>query len=256
MTEANLPFRWASSRDHHWLVNSFLLADVESRQAVVIDSGGPMEPILDKVQAWGLELQEVWCTHHHPDHVAHNSEYRALGCRVRVPALEAQWFAEEDCQDLLRAGDSLSCGTLSLEAWSIPGHTLGQMAFVLPEYAIFTGDTLFRGSVGGTMGHGHGTTAELKHAIMERMMKLPKNMAVFPGHQENTTIGDEWEQNPFIRYWRGIDSAHGGRCQVRNRDATLLVQAEDYDGGWKCLLRLDGEDEERLLPGSRVSGLS
>lgn len=256
MTEANPPYLLASSRDRHWLVNSFLLGDPQSRTAVVIDSGAPMEPLLAKVEEWGLQLREVWCTHHHPDHVAHNPQYRALGCRVRVPAEEAALFAAADQADVIQPGESLFCGNLSLEAWSIPGHTIGQMAFVLPQLAVFTGDTLFRGSVGGTIGHGHGTTAQLRSAIMDRLMTLPPSMVVYPGHQENSTIGEEWEHNPFVRYWRGVTPAHGGGCRVKGREATLLVQAQDYDGGWKCLLREVGESEDRLVPGSRIEGLS
>lgn len=242
----------ASSRDDRWLVNSWLLADRRGGTAVVVDTGAPMEPLLAAAADWQVEVTEAWCTHHHPDHVAHNDDWRARGCRVRVPADEADLFREADRGDTLADGDRLFCGALELEAWSIPGHTVGQMAFVLPGRAVFTGDTLFRGSVGGTTGHGHGTTPQLRTAVMDRLLALDDAVEVLPGHMEPSTIGHERETNPFVRWWSGLDAADGRRCRAFDREAELLLRARDYDGGWKCLLRFDGEDEETLVPGSRV----
>jgi len=247
------PFLLAHSRDQHWVVNSYLLGDRRGGEAVIIDSGAPREPLLQQAEQWGLTLREVWCTHHHGDHCAHNRDYRQQqGCRIRVPAAEAALFREEDRGASIEEGEGLSCGSLTLEAWSIPGHTIGQMAFLLPGQAVFTGDTLFRGSVGGTMGPGHGSTAQLRAAVMERLMSLPAETLVYPGHMEASTIGQEWEHNPFIRYWRGLETPGRGRCLAFGREATLLLRARDYDGGWKCLLQFDGDLEETLVPGSRV----
>ena len=252
-TPSGRPFLLATSRDDRWLVNSYLLGDRVGGEAVVIDSGAPMEPLVVQAGAWELRLREVWCTHHHPDHCAHNRDYRQrLGCRIRVPAAEVGLFREEDRGAPIAEGEDLRCGALTLEAWSIPGHTIGQMAFLLPEQAVFTGDTLFRGSVGGTMGPGHGTTAQLRQAVMERLMRLPPEVQVYPGHMQASTIGAEWEHNPFVRYWRGLVQPTEARCVAFEREAQLLLRARDYDGGWKALLRFDGEQEETLVPGSRV----
>ena len=117
---------------------------------------------------------------------------------------------------------------------------------------VFTGDTLFRESVGGTRAPGHATFEELRHSIMEVLMRLPKDMTVHPGHTEPTTIGEEWERNPFIRAWRGLDAPRETRCTALGLPATLLLRAKDYDGGTKCWVRFDEGNRLDVVPGSRV----
>ncbi len=129
---------------------------------------------------------------------------------------------------------------------------MGQLAYLVEGSTVFTGDTLFAGSVGGTRAPGHGTFGQLKSSIMETLMKLPHETAVLPGHTQATTIGTEWETNPFIRAWRGVDSPAPGPCVAGGRTATLLLRAADYDGGTKCWVRFPDEGREEILPGSIV----
>ena len=125
------------------------------------------------------------------------------------------------------------------------------LAFVINEVAVFTGDTLFKGAVGGTLAPGHSTYADLKHSIMKVLMKLPPEMAVYPGHTDFTTIGEEWEANPFIRIWRGLDQPEIKRCTAMGQPADLVLRAVDYDGGTKCWVRFD-EGGDEIAPGSQV----
>jgi hypothetical protein len=74
---------------------------------------------------------------------------------------------------------------------------------------------------------------------MEVLMRLGKNLPVHPGHTDPTTIGEEWERNPFIRAWRGLDACGETRCTAFGLPATLLLRARDYDGGSKCWVRFD-----------------
>jgi hypothetical protein len=86
---------------------------------------------------------------------------------------------------------------------------------------------------------------------MDVFMKLPPEMRVLPGHTDETTIGREWEQNPFVRVWRGEDPEGTETVRVAGEEAQLIVWSPDYDGGGKAWVRLaDGRDA--IVGGSRV----
>jgi hydroxyacylglutathione hydrolase len=111
--------------------------------------------------------------------------------------------------------------------------------------AVFTGDTLFKDSVGG------GNFEEVRSSVMDVLMKLPPGTRVLPGHTDETTIGREWEENPFVRVWRGIEPEGTERVRVAGEEATLIVWSPDYDGGGKAWVRFtDGRDA--IVGGSRV----
>jgi glyoxylase-like metal-dependent hydrolase (beta-lactamase superfamily II) len=234
-----------------WLSNTYLVAAAPGGDAVLIDSGGPLEPLLAAIEHQRLTVTHVLCTHHHHDHVAHNDALRErFGCRIAGHGAERQLFGQLDLE--LEDGQEIRCGDLALRALHIPGHTVGQLAFVIEGRAVFTGDTLFRGSVGGTRAPGHATFDDLRRSIMDVLMRLPHALAVHPGHTEATSIGEEWEQNPFIRVWRGVEEPGTAGCSVDGEPATLVVRARDYDGGTKCWVRFDAGGVDDVVPGSRV----
>lgn len=240
--------------DPGWLSNAYLVADRPGGHAVLIDSGGPVAPILETVARHRLTLTHLLCTHHHADHVTHNAEYRArFGCPVCGHARERELFGGLDLE--IGDGDEIATGGLRVRALHVPGHTLGQLAYLVNDERVFTGDTLFRESVGGTLAPGHGTFEELRHSIMEVLMRLPREMQVHPGHTEPTTIGEEWERNPFIRAWRGLEAPRETRCVALGRPAALLLRARDYDGGSKCWVRFDEGRRLDVVPGSRVESV-
>ena len=116
---------------------------------------------------------------------------------------------------------------------------------------IFTGDTLFRGSVGGVRAPGHSTYEDLHQSIMEMLMGLAPDTIIQPGHADQTTVAREWESNPFIRVWRGLDEEGAEACTALGEPATLVLMGPDYDGGTKAWVRWeDGSDD--IVPGSRV----
>jgi glyoxylase-like metal-dependent hydrolase (beta-lactamase superfamily II) len=117
--------------------------------------------------------------------------------------------------------------------------------------SVFTGDTLFRGSVGGVRAPGHTTFIDLKDSIMGTLMELAPETEIRPGHAEPTTVAREWESNPFIRVWRGIDREGDDPCVALGEPATLILFGDDYDGGHKAWVRWpDGSDD--IVPGSQV----
>jgi len=239
------------SMNDRWLSNTYLVADEPGGHAVLIDTGGPLEPILAAIERHRLTLTHVLCTHHHVDHVLHNADYaERFGCPVCGHAREEELFGGLDLR--LEHGEEVRSGGLVIRALHVPGHTLGQLSFLVNEERVFTGDTLFRGSVGGTRAPGHTSFEDLRTSIMETLMTLPRQTVVHPGHTEPTTVEREWEENPFIRAWRGVDPSAESRCTAFGRPARLLVRATDYDGGTKCWVRFEDGDVLDVVPGSQV----
>jgi glyoxylase-like metal-dependent hydrolase (beta-lactamase superfamily II) len=117
---------------------------------------------------------------------------------------------------------------------------------------VFTGDTLFRNSVGGVRAPGHTTYTDLRDSIMGTLMELPPETIIYPGHAEASTVAQEWDLNPFIRVWRGLDPQGTEACTALGEPATLVLLTDDYDGGKKAWVRWkDGSDD--IVPGSQVS---
>ncbi len=234
-----------------WLSNTWLVADMPGGHAVLIDTGGPTEPIMEKVEELRLTVSHVLCTHHHIDHVAHNEVYRSrYGCAICGHTDERRLFGGLDVE--LLDGEELISGELHIRALHIPGHTVGQLGFYVNEERVFTGDTLFRRTIGGTRAPGHTTFEDIQRSILEVLMNLPHETLVYPGHTDPTTIGEEWADNPFIRMWRGLESAGDERCTAFGQPATLLLSATDYDGGKKCWVRFDEGNKLDVVPGSQV----
>jgi len=213
------------SMEDNWLSNAFVLGDEPGGVAVFVDSGAPLEPLLAVVERERLTPTHVLRTHSHVDHVAHEEE---LTSRFGIPVVTG----------------AVETGRLRIESIPTPGHSDDGVAFVV-DGLCFSGDTLFRDAVGG------GPADIVRDSVMERLMTLPHETRVLPGHTIETTIGREWERNPFVRYWRGLDPEAGGRCRVGGVDAVVVVESPDYDGKGKLLVRLDS-GEERIIGASRV----
>jgi hydroxyacylglutathione hydrolase len=208
--------------DPRWLSNAYLVADEHGGTAVFVDSGAPMEPLLRIAEDWRVTPTHVMRTHAHPDHVAHEDE---LGVPV--------------------ARGSLESGDLWIEAIPTPGHSDDMVAFVVNDVAVFSGDTLFKDAVGG------GDYEQVKSAVMDVFMPMPHDRRVLPGHTDETTIGREWEENPFIRVWRGVEPEGTEGVHVSGREATLIVWSPDYDGKGKAWVRYD-DGTDAIVGGSRV----
>jgi hydroxyacylglutathione hydrolase len=210
------------SMDPGWLSNAYLVADEPGGTAVFVDSGAPLEPLRRAAEEWGVEPTHVLRTHAHADHVAHEDE---LGLPVVTGALRA--------------------GGLDVEAIPTPGHSDDMVCFVVNAEAAFSGDTLFKGTVGG------GDFEAIRRAVMDVYMDMPHDRRVLPGHTDETTVGREWAENPFVRVWRGVETEGTERCRVGGHDATLVVWSPDYDGTGKAWVRFD-DGTDAIVGGSRV----
>lgn len=232
------------SMDPQWLSNAYLVADRAGGTAVFIDSGAPVEPLLAAVDRLEVHPTLLLTTHAHEDHVAN---HRMLEDRYGLRVLASP---EEDVEgaEPLGHGEVVEAGDLKVEALRTPGHTRGMLAFVVDGEAVFTGDTLFAGSVGGTQDG----FDDLRRSVMDVLMGLPQELVAYPGHSEETTIGREWDENPFVRVWRGVEREGDERCHVGGAQATLIAWTNDYDGGGKGWVRF-GDGRNAVVGGSRIA---
>jgi hydroxyacylglutathione hydrolase len=231
------------SMDPTWLSNAYLVADRVGGNGLFVDSGAPPEPLVAAVERLDLQVTHLLTTHGHGDHVAHHDELeRRFGAVVLADPAEKVPGAEP-----LAHGNVVETGELRIETLRTPGHSPGGLSFLVNGEACFTGDTLFAGSVGGT----RHAFEDVRRSVMDILMGLSPDVRVYPGHTEETTIGWEWEHNPFIRVWRGLDLEGDASCYVAGEEAVLVLWSRDYDGGGKAWVRFsDGRDA--IVGGSRV----
>jgi hydroxyacylglutathione hydrolase len=239
------------SMNEQFVSNTYLVADELGQHAVMIDAGGPVQPLLDVLDRMRFQLTHVLLTHHHFDHVSELEHVleKHPGTPVLIHPLEREQVP--GATGALEPGATIESGALTIEPLHTPGHTAGMISLLINGTDVFTGDTLFKGSVGGVRAPGHTTFEDLRSSIMDKLLKLPPATRVHPGHTEPTTVADEWERNPFVRIWRGEDPEGDESCTALGDPATLILMATDYDGGGKAWVRWpDGSDD--IVPGSQV----
>ncbi|NLC71955.1 MAG: MBL fold metallo-hydrolase [Desulfuromonadaceae bacterium] len=198
-------------------VNCHVVACSRSREALVIDPGGDEKEIWKLLTAEKLNLRIVANTHGHFDHAGGNawlvrqsgadllihrqdrklleaicSQGAMFGCRLEASPLPSRFLED---------GEVLSVGDLKITVIHTPGHTPGGVSFLVDGH-LFSGDTLFAGSVGRTDLPG-GDFDALMASIRDRLLVLPDETIVHPGHGPDTTIGREKAHNPFLRSQEG-----------------------------------------------------
>ena len=233
------------SMNDDFLSNTYLLAPEAGGEALFIDAGGPMEPLFEAVEQHGLTPTVVLLTHHHYDHISQLDAIKGRWPDVRVYA-----DPREEIENAEPFADDSYAG-LDVRALHTPGHTAGMLSFVIGDN-VFTGDTLFKNSVGGVRAPGHTTFEDLRASIMDKLLQLPPETTIRPGHTDSTTVAEETENNAFVRLWRGLDEEGAEPCTVfGDQKATLVLWGDDYDGGHKAWVRWeDGSDD--IVPGSQV----
>ncbi len=195
-------------------VNCYIVWDKESRDAVIIDAGGDAPLIEREVRAQDLKVRYILNTHGHFDHVGADGEMKErFNAPLAIHSADAELLekapihagffglraeAQPAPDILLDDNGVIEAGPLKIEVLHTPGHTPGGVClYIRDEGVLFSGDTLFAGSVGRTDLEG-GSTEELMHSIRTRLLTLGDSVRVFPGHGPETTIGDERGHNPYI----------------------------------------------------------
>ncbi len=194
-------------------VNCYVLGDETRRDAIVIDPGGNAPEIFTLLEARHLTVRAIVNTHAHFDHVGALTDLRKkTDAPFYLHAADAPLLAQAQASAArfglhipqpmpadheLNDGDQVRIGSLSLRVLFTPGHTLGGVC-LLGEGLVFTGDTLFAGSIGRTDLPG-GDYGALMRSIRDQLLTLPEATVVHPGHGAATTIGAERQLNPFLR---------------------------------------------------------
>ncbi len=193
--------------------NCYLIGDEATREGAVIDPGGAPDPILAAIKAEGLTIRYILNTHAHFDHIVANEPLlAATGALLALHPADAgllatggggRWFGllsipSPNPNVKLEDGQELTVGGLRLKVLHTPGHSPGHVAFYLPEQGVlFSGDALFHNGIGRTDLPG-GDYATLIASIRRKLLILPDETIVYPGHGPATTIGAERRRNPFL----------------------------------------------------------
>ncbi len=194
--------------------NTWLAACDRTGEALLVDPGGELARVLGLVQPQGFRIVRIFCTHGHIDHVAGAAEARAAtGAPLALHAADAPWLealprqaemfgfeaAAPPVVDIRHAdGDAIQVGEHEARVIHTPGHSAGSCALHFPaDEVVFTGDTLFAGSVGRTDLPG-GDFDALSRSIRERLFTLGDGVRFFPGHGPGGTLGEERRANPFV----------------------------------------------------------
>lgn len=195
--------------------NCSILKDPATGDAVVVDPGDDLDDILAEARAMGAKIVAIVATHGHVDHVGRAGELRSrIGVPIWGPQREdAFWIQQLGLQGRmfglgefnsfepdrwLNDGDTIIFGNVTLDVAHCPGHTPGDLVLIHhPSRLVVSNDVLFAGSIGRT-DFPRGDHATLIKSIREKLMNLPDDYRVLPGHGPWTTIGEERESNPFL----------------------------------------------------------
>ena len=194
--------------------NCYLVVNEEEKQCILIDPAVYSGEIAEQIRREGLDLRAILLTHGHFDHImgidgfrkefpeipvyAHREEEALLKDASMNASLEFGRQYTFSGAAYAEDGDVLDLAGMQFQVIHTPGHTIGGCCYYLQEEKVlFSGDTLFRESIGRT-DFPTGNSGQLMRSIREKLFTLPEETAVYPGHMERTTIGDEKKYNPYF----------------------------------------------------------
>lgn len=185
--------------------NCYLLIDDNTKECGIIDPGGNAKRIEKEISSKGLKAKFILITHGHADHVDGVEEIaKDLNIPFYMSKADEEYMEKDDmvfgtlknASGYLKEGDTVTLGTHTIKVIETPGHTKGGLCFLVDDL-LFTGDTLFQGSVGRTDFIG-GDMGEIINSIKMKLLPLGDDVKVFPGHGPSSTIGFEKIRNPYL----------------------------------------------------------
>jgi glyoxylase-like metal-dependent hydrolase (beta-lactamase superfamily II) len=194
--------------------NCSVIGDEGTREAMVIDPGADINDVLALVSKHGLTVKQIVITHAHIDHVGGAMKLRQITgapillnqndyALLKMLDVQAAWVGmaspgKVEIDQELGEGEKLRAGSLEANVLHTPGHTEGSVCLYFPaQQKLIAGDTLFAGSIGRTDLPG-GSLEKIMSSLHQRVLALPDETIVVPGHGPLTTIGEERERNPFL----------------------------------------------------------
>jgi glyoxylase-like metal-dependent hydrolase (beta-lactamase superfamily II) len=195
--------------------NCSIIGDETTREAMVIDPGDEIQSILALVRKHNLQVKQIVITHAHIDHVGGAMKLRAAtGAPIllnqndyellKILDIQASWIGiaspgKVEIDQNIGQADTVKAGSLTANVIVTPGHTEGSVCLYFPaEKKLIAGDTLFAGSIGRTDLPG-GSFEKIIDSLRDKLLALPDDTLVIPGHGPQTTIGEERENNPFLK---------------------------------------------------------
>ncbi len=194
--------------------NTYLAVDEKTNEGFIVDPGGYNKVLTKEVRDNDVNIKYIILTHGHSDHICGVNEHKAEFPDAKIVAYKDEEAMLENpnlnqspgfgvpystkADILVSDGDELKVGDVTLKFIHTPGHTEGGMCIYVKEAKVlFSGDTLFRQSIGRTDFPG-GSYKEIMDSIRKKLFLLPDDTNVFPGHMGTTSIGFEKENNPFV----------------------------------------------------------
>ena len=186
--------------------NCYIVIDEETNKAVIIDPGAEANYLIKEIEVLGIDIDKILLTHCHFDHNGAVKELKEkFNCEVYINRDEEEYMEIDSTgifgklpkfYEYVNEGEIINSGNLNFKVIFTPGHTKGGTCYLIND-SIFTGDTLFNGSIGRTDFLG-GSYNDLISGIESKLMILDDNITVYPGHGPKTSIGYEKNRNPFL----------------------------------------------------------
>ena len=193
--------------------NCYVVINEEQKKGVVIDPGGDADQILEKIKQKGITIEAIFLTHGHSDHIMAVDEVREVtGAKVYISEADADMLTKASsnlsvymgagrefkaADEFLIDGETITAAGLKFQVVATPGHTKGGICLLCGD-TVFCGDTIFSESIGRTDLPG-GSYSQIMQSIKKKIMVLPDEMKLLPGHGPATTIGWERRRNPFLQ---------------------------------------------------------